>query len=149
MTRNRYYSAYGFLKPRHTAGTYPVRIYAYRWEKYKGKYSWRSKGSFSARAYTYSNYTKYKGNVRLTLAGTWKPARLPHRLGAPPDLECLLSEHIREIAPFGAPSDETTSVAFCQVCRFGTKRGRPDCLTPRELERKPLLPLSVSAAQPV
>lgn len=64
-----YFSSYGLMKPRHRAGTYPVRVYMYRylngrWVYYK---------SFSARATDYStDATKYSVRVRLPYAGKWR-----------------------------------------------------------------------------
>jgi len=68
MYRTKYYTVYGYLKPRHTAGTYPVRIYAYRYVSGK----WRTFGFAAARASNYSTYTKYSRSIRLPYAGKWK-----------------------------------------------------------------------------
>lgn len=68
MSRSTYYTVYGYLKPRHMSGTYPVRIYLYRY--ISG--SWRSYGYVKARAANYSSYTKYSARIRLTGSGKWK-----------------------------------------------------------------------------
>lgn len=68
MSRLRYYTVYGYLKPRHTPGSYPVRIY--RWRYVGGK--WTSYGFVSAVASNYSGFTKYSRSVKLPYAGRWR-----------------------------------------------------------------------------
>ena len=68
MRKGRSATVYGYLKPRHTSGTYPVRIY--KWRYVSGK--WKSYGYFSAKAYNYSDYTKYSRSVSLPYTGKWK-----------------------------------------------------------------------------
>ncbi|MFA5844355.1 MAG: YCF48-related protein [Coriobacteriia bacterium] len=68
MYRSRYYTVYGYLKPRHGSGTYPVRIY--KWRKVSGV--WRSYGNTTARASNYSTYSKYAASISLTYAGAWR-----------------------------------------------------------------------------
>lgn len=68
MRRSTYYTVYGYLKPKHTAGTYPVRIYL--WRYVSG--SWRSYGYVKAKAANYSSYTKYSTRMRLTSSGKWR-----------------------------------------------------------------------------
>ena len=69
MSRRKYYTVYGYLKPRHTAGSYPVRIY--KWKKTSsGK--WKSYGYVNAKAYNYSSYTKYSRKIKLTSKGKWR-----------------------------------------------------------------------------
>jgi len=69
MLRTKFYTVYGYLKPRHTAGSYPVRIY--RWKKTSsGK--WKSYGYVSAKAYNRYSYTKYARSIRLPYAGKWR-----------------------------------------------------------------------------
>ena len=59
---------YGYLKPRHRAGSYPVRIYEYR--RVSGR--WKSHGYVKAKASDYGTYTKYSRSVRLPYTGTWR-----------------------------------------------------------------------------
>ena len=68
MRRVKYYTVYGALYPRHTSGTKPVRIYKYR--KVSGR--WKPYGYVTAKAYDYKGYTRYKVNMRLTKAGSWR-----------------------------------------------------------------------------
>jgi len=68
MKRARYYTLYGSLKPHHTEGTKPVRVY--KWRKVNGK--WKSYGYVKATAYDYKHYTRYKVKMRLTTRGTWR-----------------------------------------------------------------------------
>jgi len=69
MSRTKYYKVYGSLKPRHAAGSYPVRIY--KWRKTStGK--WKSYGYVKAKAYNDGSYTKYSVKLRLSKAGTWR-----------------------------------------------------------------------------
>jgi len=64
----RAYRFSGALKPRHTAGSYPVRVYA--WRKVAG--TWTFVGSVRARAYDYSTYTRYRASYRFPRAGEWR-----------------------------------------------------------------------------
>ena len=68
MYTTRTYWVYGFMKPRHTAAGYPVRIY--RW-RYEGG-AWKAYGYVPAKAYDYSTYTKYLASVRLPYKGYWR-----------------------------------------------------------------------------
>ena len=69
MYKSRYYPVYGWLKPAHTAGTYPVRIY--KWRKTSSG-AWKSYGYVKAKAYDYFGYTKYSRTMRLRYAGSWR-----------------------------------------------------------------------------
>jgi len=69
MQDGTYYTVYGFLKPHHNAGTYPVRIY--RWRK-TASGNWKSYGYLTAKAYDYSTYTKYLRRMRFSTTGTWR-----------------------------------------------------------------------------
>ena len=62
------FKTYGYLKPKHAAGDYPVRIYKER--KVSGR--WKSYGYVKAKASDYSSYTKYSASVRLPYAGSWR-----------------------------------------------------------------------------
>jgi hypothetical protein len=68
MSRSKYYAVYGYLKPRHAAGTYPVRIY--KWKKSSG--SWKAYGYTAAKASNFSTYTKYSSKLRLASKGVWR-----------------------------------------------------------------------------
>lgn len=68
MYTSKYYTTYGFLKPRHTSGTSPVRIYKYR--LVSG--TWKPYGYVTAKASNYSTYTKYSCSLRLAYAGRWR-----------------------------------------------------------------------------
>lgn len=69
MRKGRAATIYGYLKPRHNAGTYPVRIY--KWKKLSsGK--WRSYGYESAKASNYYSYTKYSRSMSFPSTGKWK-----------------------------------------------------------------------------
>lgn len=68
MSHTKSHTIYGYLKPRHLEGTYPVRIYKYRYVSGK----WRSYGYVNMSASNYSTYTKYSGSVRLPYAGKWR-----------------------------------------------------------------------------
>jgi hypothetical protein len=61
-------TVYGYLKPLHTAGTRPVRIYKYRYVSGH----WRSYGYVTAKASNYSYYTKYTASVKLSQHGRWR-----------------------------------------------------------------------------
>ena len=66
--RNRAFTTYGYLKPRHTSGSYPVRIYKYRYVSGV----WKSYGYVTAKASNYSSYTKYTKALSLPYAGKWR-----------------------------------------------------------------------------
>lgn len=68
MRAGRTSTVYGYLKPRHTAGTYPVRIYRYRYVGGK----WKRYGYVKAKASSYSSYTKYTAKVKLPYRGRWR-----------------------------------------------------------------------------
>lgn len=68
MYTTRYATVWGTLKPAHTVGSYPIRIYKYRYVSGK----WVSYGTVSARASAYSGYTKYSVSMRLPYTGKWR-----------------------------------------------------------------------------
>jgi len=68
MSHSRYYTIYGYLKPRHASGSYPVRIY--KWRLVSGH--WKSYGYTRAKATDFYSYTKYSRSIRLPYHGKWK-----------------------------------------------------------------------------
>jgi len=58
----------GFLKPHHTAGNYPVRIYRYRYVSGV----WKTYDYISAKASNYSGYTKYSLSMKFPYTGKWR-----------------------------------------------------------------------------
>lgn len=70
---NSYFYAWGYLKPRHTAGTNPVKLQFYK-KTYisSGRYTWVLKYTVSGKAYAYSTYTKYKSYQRMGYRGSWR-----------------------------------------------------------------------------
>lgn len=82
MRSSRASAVYGYLKPRHVAGSYPVRVYRYRYVGGK----WKSYGYVKAKASTYSTYSKYTTSLKLPYRGRWKirayhPADSVHAAG--------------------------------------------------------------------
>jgi len=76
---NRAFTSTGYLKPKHAAGTYPVEIRCYRYErKADGTYGYVYKEKISAKASDYSTYTKYSASVSLPTKGKWR-IRTVHR----------------------------------------------------------------------
>ncbi len=67
--KSRYFSVYGWLKPAHPAGTYPVRIY--KWKRTSAG-SWKRYGYVNAIAQNHSGFTKYRRSIRLPYRGTWR-----------------------------------------------------------------------------
>jgi len=65
---NKYFTVYSYLKPLHTAGTYPVRVY--KWRYVSGV--WKSYGYVTLRAYNYSTYTKCIRSIYLPYSGKWR-----------------------------------------------------------------------------
>lgn len=68
MYKGRAKLASGYLKPRHAAGSYPVKIYKYRYVSGK----WKSYGFVKAKATNYSTYTKFAASVSLPYKGKWR-----------------------------------------------------------------------------
>ncbi len=68
MSRSKSYTVYGSLKPRHAAGTKPVKVYKYR--KVSGH--WKGYGYVWAKAYDYKSDSRYKASVKLTKKGSWR-----------------------------------------------------------------------------
>ncbi len=68
MSRTTAYRVYATLRPRHTAGSHPVRIYRYRYVSRR----WRSYGYVMARAADYSTYTRCTAQMRLGAKGRWR-----------------------------------------------------------------------------
>lgn len=70
--RNRAFTVIGTLKPRHTAGTYPVKVECYRYERQSnGSYKWVLRKTVSAKASNYYSYSRYTASVSLPYAGKW------------------------------------------------------------------------------
>lgn len=84
--RNRTFTVRASLNPRHTAGSYPVKILCYRYES--GKWVYRK--GFWAKAYNYSSYSRVYARVKLPYKGYWKM-----RAYAPAD-----SRHAREFGNY-------------------------------------------------
>lgn len=69
MYKGKAKTVYGLLKPRHTAGTYPVRIY--RWKRTaSGK--WKSFGYVKARVANYSSCSRYSKALSFPSRGKWR-----------------------------------------------------------------------------
>lgn len=68
VSRGRSFSVSGTIKPRHSAGSRPVRLEFY---KYEGG-AWVLKKTVSAKVKNYSTYSKYTVSVSLALSGRWR-----------------------------------------------------------------------------
>lgn len=68
MRKGKSATVSGYLKPRHAAGTYSVRIYKYRYTAGK----WKPYGYVKAKTSNYTTYTKYSARVSLPLKGRWR-----------------------------------------------------------------------------
>jgi len=66
--KNRAFTVTGALKPRHTAGSYPVKVQCFRYASGK----WVLKKTVSAKASNLSTYTRYTAKVSLPYTGKWK-----------------------------------------------------------------------------
>lgn len=62
------FSSAGYLKPRHTAGTKPVKLSCYRLENNV----WRVRKTVYATCYNYGTYSKYVARYSLPYKGKWK-----------------------------------------------------------------------------
>ncbi len=74
MRRTRYYTVYGYLKPRHSVGSYPVRIYRYKRTSSGSYKQYRTYVKAKAANYTSGGvtYTKYSVKLRLSSRGKWR-----------------------------------------------------------------------------
>jgi hypothetical protein len=68
MYHHSYRTIYGYLWPRHTAGTAAVRIYKYRYVAG----AWRSYGYELAKVANHSSYSEYAHSMRLQYSGKWR-----------------------------------------------------------------------------
>jgi len=68
IRKSKSYTIHGSLKPKHTQGAKPVRIYLYK----KVGLAWIYKGYFKAKAYDYKGWTRYRGKMKLTSRGEWR-----------------------------------------------------------------------------
>jgi len=68
VSNTKSYTYYGYLKPRHTAGTQRVWIKCYR--KVSGTY--RLKKTYTTTLSDYSTYTKYSKRITLGTEGSWR-----------------------------------------------------------------------------
>ncbi len=68
VTRGRYFTLWGVLKPRHRRGAWIVRLYGYRLER--GRWVLRKRDS--AVNVNYSTYTKYVQRLKLPYPGRWR-----------------------------------------------------------------------------
>ncbi len=65
----RTFTAYGFIRPRHRAGTYPVQL---RFERRDANGNWVRYRTVKARVSNYSSYSRYSASVSLPYRGTWR-----------------------------------------------------------------------------
>jgi hypothetical protein len=79
VRRYRRFTAYGYLKPRHRARSYPVTLECFQCQRQpNGGYDWVLAKTVSARAYDYRPnrrrawYTKYKATFSLPSRGKWR-----------------------------------------------------------------------------
>ena len=68
MRAGRSAVVYGSLRPRHLAGTRPVRIYSWRFRGGR----WVAAGYSAARAADYRTYTRYSADLTLPAPGRWR-----------------------------------------------------------------------------
>jgi phage baseplate assembly protein gpV len=68
VRRGALFTASGFLRPRHTPGTYPVTIACYRYEAGQ----WKLRKTVRAKASDYSSYTRYRVSLSLGSRGSWR-----------------------------------------------------------------------------
>ena len=62
------YTVSGYLKPQHSAGGSPMKLFTYHYERGR----WVYRGHFHPKAYNYSGQTKYKASIRLRYKGRWR-----------------------------------------------------------------------------
>jgi hypothetical protein len=68
MSHSKYYTIYGYLKPWHASGSYPIRIYKYRYVSGH----WKSYGYTLAKATNRYDYSKYSRSIKLPYHGRWR-----------------------------------------------------------------------------
>ena len=70
---SKLFSTKTFLKPKHAAGSYPVKLQYFRKViKDDGTSSWAQKYTLRARAYDYGSYTQCRTSRKLTVTGKWR-----------------------------------------------------------------------------
>ncbi len=69
MYKGKAKTVYGSLRPRHKAGTYPVKIY--RWKK-TASGTWKKYGYVKARVANYSTYSRYSKALNFPARGKWR-----------------------------------------------------------------------------
>lgn len=73
VRRGAVFTTGGFLKPRHSAGSHNVRVYAQRYERQRnGTYKWVTRRTFTTTNSNYSSYSRYTARVSLPYAGRWR-----------------------------------------------------------------------------
>jgi len=73
VARTKTFTSYGSLKPRHTAGKYPVKITAQRYEKQaNGTRKWVTRKTVAGKSSNYLSYTRYSASLRLPYPGRWR-----------------------------------------------------------------------------
>lgn len=102
------HTIYGSLMPRHPAGSYPVRIYRYRYVSGE----WRRYGYITAQASDFSDFSRYSRAMRLPYTGRWK---------------------LRAYAPADAEHDAVVSLDYANVVVTSTYVGTPKA--PEIMER--------------
>jgi hypothetical protein len=71
--RSKRFISYAYLKDRHAAGTRPVKLECYRYEKKRGGgRAWVLRATVWATASNYSNYTRVRASVALRYTGDWR-----------------------------------------------------------------------------
>ena len=68
MRAGRSSTVYGYLKPRHTARSRPVRVYKYRLTSG----AWKWSGFTSAVVSDHVTYSKYSRSISLPYKGRWR-----------------------------------------------------------------------------
>jgi len=74
------FTAFGYIV-RRTAGTSPVTLLYYRWQKSSGKYKWVLRKSVTAKVFNVLTFSKYWDSTSMPYTGKWR-VRARHKVGA-------------------------------------------------------------------
>jgi hypothetical protein len=80
VKHGRPFTAFGYII-RHTAGTSPVTLLYYRWQKSSGKYRWVLRKTVTAKVLNVLDFSKYWDSTSMPYAGKWR-VRARHKVGS-------------------------------------------------------------------
>jgi hypothetical protein len=68
-----FFTVTGYVEPRHPAGSIPVHLTAWRWERLSsGDYGWVARRIAGARVSDYRTYSRYRPEISLPFKGSYR-----------------------------------------------------------------------------